>query len=224
MIHNVEMWNNHIRMTKDLELSSDVLESTIKGYPYEGEGKIKDPAVENAELPPIAIVFYSLAFDKGYIPNTSDLVNAYLKQDYFLKEGNTVITNYNGKVISVNYEGLKARVLRTYPSIVRDLHFYLLAVESGYFQAVRYSFIDDFQKGVDIKVQFNNRWYSVALMQNTARSIFFRNRKYSRHSDRGDIVNIELDRRNCKLCGDYFLYTKKHIDDLVTQLNGIQDS
>ena len=165
-----------------------------------------------------------MVFDKGYVPSAEDLVDAYIKQHYFLVEGNDVTVSYNGRRTSVNYEGLKARILRTYPSIIRDLHFYLLANESGLFQAVRYSFVDDFQKGIYTKILFNNRWFSIALMQNTARSIYFRNQKYRRHSDRGDIVNIELDRNECKLCGDYFLYTENHINQLVSQLANIQVS
>ena len=44
------------------------------------------------------------------------------------------------------------RILRIYPSVVRDLHFYLMAYENGLFSAVRYSVGAEYEQGLSVKV------------------------------------------------------------------------
>lgn len=217
MVRNVEIWNQHIREVRDLSLTSSQVESCILSYPYPGENRVKDPQVENAQLPPIAIIFYSAIYEFNTIPSPELLISLYLEQEYFSEaEPGNVLVAYNGETVRLSREGIIARVLRTYPSLLRDFHFYLLALESGLFEVVRYSFEDDYYQGIDLKVKYQGKWYSAALMQNTSRSLFFRNRKRYRHNgENADVINVELDRAQCKKCGDYYLFTKSHISSLV---------
>ena len=214
MIINIEMYNNHIRAVRDFSLTATELEETIKQYPYTGERRVKDPKVENSQLPPIALCFYWFVYECGTVPSPDDLIKLYLSQACFrrLSEEEYEVT-YGADTFVVSTDGLIARILRTYPSILRDIHFYLLAVESKLFQAVRYSFEDDFKNGVDIKVQYNGKWFNIALMQNTRRALFFRSRKKSRHTNSNmDLINVELDPTKSKRCGDYNLYTMQHVE------------
>jgi len=223
VVINVELYNNHIRQVCDLSLTVAKLEDIICKYPYNGEKRVKDQLVENSQLPPIALSFYSYIYEHDTVPSPETLIEQYLSQSYFdVRVDGRVNVTYQGKTIDVLHEGLIARIYRTYPSILRDFHFYLQCVESGYFQAVKYSFQDDFCNGIDIKVQYNNKWFNVALMQNTYRSLFFRNKKKNRHESREKeqpLINIELDQFKSKRCGDYNLYTPQHIKLLFDRIN-----
>ena len=57
---------------------------------------------------------------------------------------------------SYNLNALKARILRTYPSLLRDFHFYLMLKECNSFDKVTYSCADDI-KGTDITIVHKNK-------------------------------------------------------------------
>jgi len=137
MILNVELSNNHMREVRDLTLSVSSLEETIKAFPYDGENRIKDQTVENAQLPPIALAFYDYLYNNGLPPSPETLIHDYLNQPYFsLLSPSQVRVSYGSETKVVSREGLEARILRTYPSLLRDLHFYLMSYESGLFEGV----------------------------------------------------------------------------------------
>lgn len=212
---NVEIYNNHIRQVKDFSLTCLSLEDKIKDFKYEGENRVKDDKVENLLLPPIALTFYSLVYDMGNAPSPDILIEEYLGQeDYFgyLPE-DKVEVNYNGVLTVVSLEGLIARILRTYPSLVRDLHFYLMAEESGLFEAVHYSFKEDYKGKVDIRVKYKDKWSNVGLLLGSKRSLFYRFKKKFRHKE-VDVIYIELQKDKAKWVGDFMLYTREHINEL----------
>lgn len=216
MVLNVELSNKHMREVREFTLTVEKMEEIIFHYPYGGEGLIKDPVVENTQFPPIALTFYSFVYEYDTVPSPEALIELYLSQECFrIVSDECYELNYGGTKITVSKEGLIARILRTYPSIVRDLHFYLMAVESQLFEAVWYSFEEDYRKGIDIKVKHNHKWYNIALMQNTRRSIFFRNKKKHRHNGKNsDAIIVELDQRKSQRCGDYNLYTPEHVKEV----------
>ena len=221
MILNIELSNKHIREVRDLTLSVSSLEQTIKALPYDGESRIKDQTVENSQLPPIALVFYDYLYKNDLPPAPETLINHYLNQPYFSSISPSQLrVSYGSETKVVSREGIEARILRTYPSLLRDLHFYLMSVESGLFEGVWYSLDDDFKKGIDIKVRYNGKWFNVALLQKTRRSIFFRDRKKSRHDgSNADVIYIELDREESKKCGDYYLFTKDHVKKVFDSIS-----
>lgn len=218
MILNVEMYNNHIRQTKELHLSSSQLEETVKHYQYKGEKRIVDEQVENMFLPPIALVFYSLLYDTDNVPSPDDLLKAYFNQPYFsfVADGKVNVT-YEDNATLCNTESITARVLRTYPSLLRDLHFYLLANESNCFDAVRYSFKKDYEGKIDVQILHNGKWYNVGLLLNSKRSLFYKFKKQFRHKQT-DVLYVELDKSDCKMCGDYMLYAEHHIKQLYEKV------
>ena len=221
MIHNIELSNKHMREVRDLTLSVSSLEEAIKAFPYDGENRVKDPAAENTQLPPIALVFYDYLYNNDLPPSPKTLINDYLKQPCFsFLSLEQVSVSYGPETRVMSREGLEARILRTYPSLLRDLHFYLMCVESGLFEGVWYSLDDDFKKGVDIKVLYNRKWFNIALLQNTRRSIFFRDKKRSRHNgSNADVIYVELDQQDSKKCGDYYLFTKDHVKKVYKSIS-----
>ena len=214
MIYNVEIYNNHIRQTKELNLNSYTVETQAKQYPYNGEHLIRDESVENAKLPPIAIVFYSLIYEKEMIPSPERLIEEYLSQPYFMGiENGNILVRYDGNENKYSEKGIEARVYRTYPSLLRDFHFFLMANESHLFEAVRYSFERDYKGKIDIQVKFKNCWYNVGLCLASHRSFFFKFKKQFRHKPT-DVIYIELDKSRCYMTGDYMLYTEWHVGRL----------
>ena len=224
-MNNVELSNSHIRSTRNLSLNSVILENTIREYPYTGEKRIKDDIAENTKFPPIVAIFYSFVFDYDNVPSPEELIDLYLSQDFFSDAGPDSITvNYQSKIVTVNKEGLTTRILRTYPSLMRDLHFYFLCVESQKFEYVYYSVKDDFEYGVDVRVNYNGILYEVALLQNTSRAKQFREKKKQRHNGKNaDAIYIELDPDESKRCGDYNLYTEKHVEYLIDEIKKKQE-
>ena len=218
MIINVEIYNNHIRQVKEFDLTCLLLEEKLRQIKYKGEGLIKDEAVEAFKLPPIALTFYSLIYEMGNIPTDDLLIEEYFKQEYFnyVPDGKIEVC-YESEPTILSMEGIMARVQRTYPSLIRDLHFYLLLLESNRFEAVRYSFLDDYAGKVDIRVKYNGTWYNVGLMLGTKRSFWYKFKKQFRHKN-VDVIYLELFDEDAKFCGDFKLFTEKHIDMLMDNL------
>lgn len=218
MIINVEIYNNHIRQVKEFNLTCLLIEDKLKQIKYKGEGLIKDDAVEAFRLPPIALTFYSLIYEMGNVPTDDLLIEEYLKQEYFnYVSGDKIEVCYNSEPTVLSMEGIIARIQRTYPSLIRDLHFYLLLLESNRFEAVRYSFLDDYAGKVDIRVKYNDIWHNVGLMLGTKRSFWYKIKKQFRHKN-VDVIYLELFNEDAKLCGDFKLFTEKHIDVLLNKI------
>lgn len=219
MVLNVEMWNNHIRQVKEFSLTCETLEQKLEEMKYTGEKRVVDDKVENLLLPPIALTFYSLIYDMGNVPTEDLLIEEYLGQEeYFgyLPDEKIEVT-YNGVVTVVSMDGLISRILRTYPSLIRDFHFYLMSSESGLFEAVKYSFIDDYKNKIDLKIKYKEEWHNVGLMLGSKRSIFYRFKKRFRHKP-VDVIYIELDKKDAHWVGDFMLYTRNHINELWRQI------
>ncbi len=218
MILNVEMYNDHIRQTKELHLTSSQIENSVKNYPYKGEKRVVDEQVENLLLPPIALVFYSILYDTDNVPSPDDLLKEYFKQPYFsfVADGKVNVA-YENTTALCSVESITARVLRTYPSLLRDLHFYILANESNCFDAVRYSFKKDYEEKIDVQIMHKGKWHNVGLLLNSKRSLWYKFKKQFRHKPT-DVLYVELDKTDCKMCGDYMLYTAHHIKQLYKQV------
>ena len=208
------MFNSHIRETKAFTLSATQLEERLQQFQYCGENLPKDSAVEDTKLPPFALILYSYLFTYDDFPSPEGLVEDYLNQEYFeyLPDGKIQV-NYNNRSAIYSLDGIVARIQRAYPSFVRDFHFYLLAKESGLFENVRYSFADDYYKKTDIHVQYKGKWHAVGLMLASKRSFFYKIKKQFRHGP-GKVIYIELDPDCSKQCGDFYLYTDDHVQDL----------
>lgn len=217
MILDVEFYNNHVRQVKDFSLTVATLEEQLKTIHYTGEKRTIELEIEDAKLPPFALPFYSFFYQTGRIPTEDEFVEEYLKNEEIEVMGEKVQI---GSTVA-SKEGLVGRLLRTYPSLIRDFHFYFLALNSGYFEAVRYSFKKDYFGKIDIQVCVEGKWYNVGLLLASKRSLFFRKKKQSRHKP-VDVIYIELEDKDAKWVGDFKLYTEKHIIQLVKTIHTIK--
>ena len=215
LIENVELFGHKIRQTKEINLSSNIIESIIKNYDYSGEGRERDSSVEKLKMPSMALCFYSYIFKKGTIPTEEEFINFYLSHRAFVQlDNDTVLISYNGITKKVSRKGIEARLLRTFPSIIRDMHFYYLLLESNLFDGVYYSFENDYYNMIDIKVRYKEKWFNIGLLYDSYNSEQYREKKQKRHDNKEDVLYIKLSRNKCNKCGKFFLYTEEHVKEL----------
>jgi len=207
--------NNASLTARDVMTSAKVekeLEKIEYQKAYSQYRFIKDKKVEDAVLPPIVFAFYAYILLKERIPKPFELVNWYYRINDFRYTEDTV--NWNGKVYS--RDGINGRVLRSYPSLVRDYHFFLLLTESGLFDNVTYSFQED-RNGKDILIVQNGIEYQVSLFVATRRSLAFKEIKNTcRHTYENEI-QVPLLLGDAQQCGDFYLYSQKDIDFIKTK-------
>jgi hypothetical protein len=115
---------------------------------------------------------------------------------------------------------LKARIFRTYPSLVRDLHLGVLLKESRAFDDVFYNEIMDIQYGIDLVVLKNGVQLGLCLFTNTQIAFKARAKKEYRLKKPVNFkcIEIPIQFRGSKVCGDFFLYSEREIDMITREI------
>lgn len=213
---DIRMLNGQMLAIKTNLITSKEVEQTINSIRYHGEGLIKDEAVENAKLPSIAQTFYEYLFVYG-IPTPEQLIEAYLRKHFILTGNYCKLPNSSSLYL---IDGVKARVYRTYPSLLRDFHFYLLCCESNLFEKVYYSLKSDIYEGIDLRVTYQGQLFAVALFVQTPRSKSYKQKKYFRHQPLNiPEICLEIDpfdKQN--YVGDFALYQPSHVQLLLERI------
>ena len=116
--------------------------------------------------------------------------------------------------------GLKARLYRTYPSLIRDLHFSKLLSERANNYKIIYNTNLDIKEGIDLLVIVNKINIAVNLYTKTRRAFVGRNKKENRHTIYDNITYIELpvEFNGSIKIGDFFLYGEREIFELETEI------
>ena len=207
--------NDEVYLHKSIEMSlSECIEqiSDISYKKYYNDYRYeKDYNVENTQFPPIIYAFYSYIFNRNKIPSPEEVINNYfeLYAEQFIVESEEV--KYNNK--KYKKRALIARILRTYPSLIRDFHFYLLLVNEKCFDKVIYSCKTDIE-GKDIIIKHKDYEYQVSLFVDTKRSKSFKKIKNnSRHKYNNEIA-IPIDFNTAETCGDFFVYGQKDLEKI----------
>lgn len=203
-------------MKKSPHFTSAAIEKQILDYEYSRLYKqIKESStgkrslVEHTQYPPVNAVFYTQLFLLEKVPEPLTLLYAYY--DYY----SNIVKIYNEDIIFLGRYAKKidldARILRTYPSLLRDFHFYLLLVESRLFDEVSYSTSQDLE-GKDIIVTKGERQAIVSLMVNTSRSRQFKHTKnHLRHDYKLPELALLLNLNDARQVGDFRLYREEDV-------------
>ena len=217
-IIDIKFCNDEVYELKKVALTSEDVERQIGSINYNGiyekYREVKDEnGVEKENIPYLCPIFYHYIFTNNTVPSPNELIDEYFKiyDNVFTPREDTIW--YRGK----NYKriAIEARLLRTYPSLIRDFHFYLLLKEAKAFTKVIYSCNEDIA-GRDIKIVHNGQEYIVSLMVQTKRSLFFKKRKNEiRHQYGDNEIQIKLDLKKAKTIGDFYVYDKSHIATLI---------
>lgn len=192
----------------------------VKKMSYSGQGLTVDKHVENTLLPPMIKTFYEIFF-KGYFPSERTFLKVYLENHFIPIDKDNIKLKSTNEILSK--KGVIARVLRTYPSLVRDFHFYMLCIESKKFQTVKYSLNNDYKKGVDLSIKYKDTVFSIALLVDTNRSNKFKEKKYSRHNYSGlneICVKINPFDKSTRI-GNYSLYNQSHIETMIKEMDNL---
>lgn len=220
-ILDIKFSNGKAYLLKNTVWNTQKIKERLEQINYTGMRRQKDDKVENAKLPSIAAVFYKYIFIKDQIPSEDELFDSYFKEYCVkLKDLCMIKHPYCKKKELYKIDSLKARVLRAYPSLIRDFHFYVMCYESGLFDTVSYSLKTDFKDGIDIVIELHDEVYGVALNTATRRSQDFKKKKYKRH-DYSNIkeIHIEIDLRNTKKsAGDFKLYEEKCLKTIADRI------
>lgn len=206
--------NDQVYLLKHHDFSATFFENQISGINYSGYyanfKEIKDSdGAEKCHLPAVNMVFYKAIFNTGGVLQPEEFVNCYYAHyhDLFTITGDMI--EYCGKQLSK--AAVSARVLRTYPSLVRDFDFFLMLHDSGKFEQVIYSCQQDIQ-GKDIIIKQRGKEYVVSLFVDTKRSNFFKSIKNAfRHSYESNEIQLPLKLSSARIVGDFMLYSEKDI-------------
>ena len=189
-----------------IELSSNNVLDQILGYPLVFDNYKNDEVEWKVKLPMFLDSFYPFVLKLSKVPTQEELWVHYL----------TLIPNELKNRGDDFLRGIKARLYRSYPSLVRDLHFSLLLNESSKHSEIIYNRDLDVKCGIDVLVIFKGINYAINLFTPTKRAYIGRNKKTHRHSMYENIVDIELPVKfnDEHKHGDFFLYGNQEIIQL----------
>ena len=142
----------------------------------------------------------------GYIIKYSTIPTQQTFFDYYLFFNKAYFDERNFDTIIL--DGLKARVFRTYPSLVRDLYFNKYVKENLSDANVLYNIMLDVAEGIDLMIEAGNIFHAVNLYTRTSRAGNARNIKQHRHTPFVNVnyVDLPVDFSDNSRCGDFFLY------------------
>lgn len=217
-----------INLIETLDTTVNELEDILVDYAVNlpKDTKIQQ-TIEDTRFPPFAYDFYDLVIERGIIPTQSQFFEYYLKTH---AEETVKIKSEIKKIedlSSLEKDSLKCRIYkRSYPSLVRDLHFAFMVKENTLFEA----YINpqmDVEEGIDLLIDDR---FAVHLWLVTRASMKYRKRKYMYRHDYDDqgYVNIEMpldpfnmfgpDRHNGKKLGDFFLFSVKEVNEMSEKI------
>ena len=215
MINDITFNSKTATMTKTFSMTPKCIEEQLMDIDYINfyapYKKCVNDAVEKAPLPFIMLAFYHFVFVEEIIPTPRELLDEYyfLNRRVFKKINDSTIL-FNG--VTLNKCDIDARVLRAYPSLIRDWHMLSMLNESKYFTNVFYSFVDD-MNGVDITVESSGKKFVISLFVKTKRSQDFKNYKNTvRHQYGDNEIQMPLDLSTARSCGDFYLYNKSDVE------------
>jgi hypothetical protein len=212
---DIAFFENRVYMLRKFDLSLEECQNQIRQISYDSfydhyRSCCDEEHVESMNLPYAVFPFYAFVFRYKAIPHPSEFIDEYfnLYDEYF-----DVIDRNRLKFndIIVDKRAVVARILRAYPSVIRDFHFYLMLTEEKCFDKVKYSCSGDIN-GIDIIIVHNDKHYELALYLETGRARAFKRIKdLFRHRQVKTIaIPLSVDRAN--KCGDIYLYTREDLE------------
>jgi hypothetical protein len=186
-------------------LTSSEIEQTVKEFKLSFLSNRHEKVEWELDLPPFIIPFYKVLNKYKIILNQLDYVSIYHSyyKDYF---------NENNFAQDIK-TGIEARLLRTYPSLIRDLHFTYFAHEKLENAKVTYNTHLDFHEGIDLMIKYNHVYTAFLLYTETEKAADARIKKGFRHKNFTNVVYEELPVKmtDRKKVGDFFLYDAEEL-------------
>lgn len=231
MSHNIILKQNkgyrvvdEVRHEVDFNYNFDAMKRIIGRMDYRGTGLIKDQSVEYMKgLPPIGGHFYEFIINKQF-PNPDIFLKKVISEHFDSSpDGETLTLRKTG--VEYSYEGVKGRVLRMFPSLLRDYIFFVLCTISGEFDSVEYSLELDWTYGYDLLIEYKGQKFGIALFTDTNRGNSFKAEKGGRRRrtlpDVTEIIIKINPFETSKRIGKYALYDMQDVHYLKREIDKI---
>lgn len=157
--------------------------------------------------------FYDYVVRLQSIPNQEEAF------EYYRDFNKLFFTNLNRRDLE---SGIRARAYRTYPSLVRDIHFNKYIEEKlGAKCQIIYNTRLDIEEGIDLMIITSKGKYGISFFTKTHRAYTGRIAKLNRHIPFDNVKYIEmpLEFQGSVNAGDFFLYGQKEFDELYNMLS-----
>lgn len=160
-------------------------------------------------IPMMTISFHRHLFDSGVVPDPDEYLSEYEDEN----------SHFLSSIGEDDMMVIRHRVMRAYPSLVRDVHFVCGCREMGV-HAIRT--VRDDIAGVDARVPVGDREVKVRLYYDSPRSRAHRMMKAFAHVMGPDHYDLGLSRTNCLRIGDFLLYSRPSIRTFLTSV-GVEE-
>src|SRR5688572_22442478 len=124
---DLRLSDGQAHIIKKLNISADLVKNSLTEVDYSPGlyREFKSDNVESARLPPFALLFYRHVINHNKVPSAEIFLQEVLSA-YFEQKDVYFFNRIDGYDKSQPYESqsLKGRIYRTYPSLIRDFHFY----------------------------------------------------------------------------------------------------
>jgi hypothetical protein len=196
-----------------ISLSYKDVEGQIAGFQLIFD-QTRNQKVEWAiKLPMFVPSFYEFVKANNTVPSQNEY------WAFYVEKNRDYLVNLNLSQEEKN--GVRARVFRTYPSLVRDLHFGLYLKDNNLFSTVFYNEVLDIEYGIDLVVELMGERVGLNLFAKTKTATFARTVKRFRPKKAVDFpcFEIPVDFRGSKTCGRFFLYSDREVASIVNKIN-----
>jgi len=202
--------NHFENLYEKISLTPNQIEEMIKGY------SLVFPQVRNKDVewgiqfPMFIPTFYSCVLSLQRIPKQNEFWELYRT------EHKMILENYNDEILWA----LQARVFRTYPSIVRDIHFGLFLKNAQSVYEIWYNLKLDIEDGVDLMAISNDKYWALNLFINSTRAQFGRSVKANRHTKFDNVTYVDIPASYNKYkVGMFFLYGIDEYNSVLSKIS-----
>lgn len=214
---DVSKFDNLLPFIKETRKSIEDLCSSEHYSLYFYPKDYKNPnwmAVEKARMPRFVDPFYRSVDTRTPLGRGRMATQQEYWELYKLLYGKTYfnVKNFDDETLQF----MNGRAYRTYPSLVRDLHFQLLLLEK-HRDHVLYNTRLDSEVGIDILLKHNQKLYGIKLYTETERSLRYKNLKDTeRQQEYSNIEFITIPKKmSDKKIGDFYLYGEEEYNNYI---------
>lgn len=181
----------------------------------------KNKFVEDLKnIPLFTDSFYKFIFTYNKVPSQDEFHSYYMEN--YKKILPLTVKNYSDDIL----DGFKARIFRLYPSLMRDLHFYLYLKGNLKGCKIYYNQELDTNYAIDILVEYNGIYYGLKLCTYTKRSMeFLHEKKFRKVKKFKNVIPIVMainldDGDKIETLGESLIvYNESHINRLKYLFN-----
>lgn len=195
-----------------IRISSNEIRNSICNFKLDFIDYRNSDAEWEIKFPPFVRAFYNYIAKWGKVPTQKAFYDFYLRYYAPFFAANT----FGPDVM----KGLKARVFRTYPSLVRDLYFNKYLEEQLPQYSVLYNINLDLEKDIDTMIVKDGKYWAACLYTETRRANNARGKKVYRHKRFDNVNYIEFPVEMCdeRKVGEFFLYGEAEMQELLRRM------